>query len=112
MTNHVTNQTLNRHIDHLTQHLPNKEELNGVQGGTSYFRKVNDDTFCHAFQRSHQQLNGLKSKYLLTDEQLSFVDTAQKQLISEIKEAYAAVPCLPKSMQYFLSHCDNTHRDG
>lgn len=112
MTDRVTNQMLTRQITHLTQYLPNKEELNGTPRGSGYFRKVNDHGFCEAFKISHQRLNALKEKYLLTEEQMSFINEAQIQLIHEIQDAYGNHDCLPKSMQQFLSHNDKTNGAG
>lgn len=106
MTDRVTNQMLTRQIHHLTQYLPHKEELNGSTTGSGYYRKFNDHSFCEAFKRSHKQLNALKDKYLLTDEQMSFIDQAQLSLIHELKEAYEHCESPPKPMQQFLASCN------
>lgn len=112
MSSRVTNQMLTRQIHHLTQHLPKKEELSGILSGSSYYRKINDDTFCKAFKRSHQQLDGLKDKYELTHEQMSFVSDAQRHLITEIKDAYAEEDEMPANIQAFVSRCEKTNGQG
>jgi hypothetical protein len=103
MSNRVTNQMLTRQINHLTQHLPKKEELNGVISGSSHYRKINDDSFCDAFKRSHKQLNGLKDKYQLTTEQESFISEAQIRLMDDVKDAFSKSLTLSANVQDFLS---------
>lgn len=102
MSNSVTNQKLTRQINHLMQHLPKKEELSGIRNGSSYYRKINDETYINEFKKSHKHLNGLKDKYELTLEQVSFVNEAQLLLANNVKDAFARKAPPPANMHDFL----------
>lgn len=103
MNNLLSDQHLSKKINQLTAHLPTKEELNGKREGSSYYRKINPETFIKSFEKTHHQLGHLKQHYELTSEQMDFISDAQNQLISEVRKAFANGSEPPSHLQRFLN---------
>ena len=104
MINCITNQKLERQIEHIIQYLPNPEELEGQRGGSSYYRKVNEESFIREFKKTHRNLSGLKKKYTLTEEQCSILSESQAKLVHDVEEAFAKKAVVPANLGDFISH--------
>ncbi len=104
MASPLSNQHLSKKINQLTHHLPTKEELNGKREGSSYYRKINPESFIKSFEKTHHQLDNLKNCYKLTNEQKSFITDAQCQLVSEVRQAFANGIEPPHNLKDFLDN--------
>lgn len=102
MPNQLSNQHLEKKIHKLTHYLPNKEELSGQKEGSSYYRKVGEQSFIHQFKKTHHQLAGLRQQYMLTEEQDGFVTKAQETLVHEIRQAFCHYDTRPHSLDEFF----------
>lgn len=106
MSKCISNKKLTRQISHLTQYLPDQEDLNGKRGGASYYRHVNGRAFVEAYELVCKKVNGLTQKFDLTTEQKSEIMLVQSDLVKTVKHAFDEHDDPPANFEDFIQKFD------
>jgi hypothetical protein len=105
MVKQITNHKLERQVEHILQYLPTRAELDGQRGGTSFYRKVNDQSYIREFKKTHRNLGGLQDKYELTVEQMVFVNNIKSRLVNDVRQVFATKSDMPANLGSYLENC-------
>lgn len=108
MSNCISDQRLNRQIDHLTQYLPDQKELNGTYQGASFYRHVNGKSFIEAYKTVFKQVGSLNQKFNLTPSQQGQVCFIQEGLVKQVKTAFDSNSTPPANFEHFIQLAKRT----
>ncbi len=102
MPNSISDQKLNRQIDHLTQYLPTQDDLHGKRQGTSFYRHTNEKSFVEAHKIVFKQVKSLNHKFELTNTQKDKIKSANNELVHKVKTAFVNNDNPPANLDNFI----------
>jgi len=102
MPNLISDQNLSRQISHLTQYLPNQDELKGKRQGSSFYRHTDEKLFVNEHKIVLKKINCLSSRFELTNIQKQKVNSVTDGLVHKVKKAFVNHNNPPANLDNFL----------